>query len=30
MLNQQCAVLTAIDSYIEPLINRVLSTDKFG
>ncbi|OAD61575.1 BRCA1-A complex subunit BRE, partial [Eufriesea mexicana] len=30
MLNQQCAILTVIDSYIEPLLNRVLTTDKLG
>ncbi|KAG6802092.1 BRISC and BRCA1-A complex member 2 [Apis mellifera caucasica] len=30
MFNQQYAILTAIDSYIEPLLIRVLSTKKLG
>ncbi|XP_033191409.2 BRISC and BRCA1-A complex member 2 [Bombus vancouverensis nearcticus] len=30
MLNQQCAILTVIDSYIQPLLIHVLSTDKLG
>lgn len=30
MLNQQHPILNTIDSYIEPLLRRVLQTERFG